>query len=191
MTKYVCFVGRARTGKTYLAEQLRFFYQNRSIHVLPIASELKRIYVKKRGIHMSAVEMPGIKEKHRQGLIDLGAQMRRDHGNDVFVKAIRRCCEYYSGLVLIPDMRFVHESEAFGDALRIRVNASEATWIERFGGEGGYRDYLLKFAHDPSEMESQNIPVDLEVWNDGETVEPLARIVDAIERKWPGWKGTL
>lgn len=132
MSKIILISGQQGAGKTTLAERLwDHFWDEKAKKGAVRLKFADPLYAMQEAINDimrdHKVSMP---EKDGTLLQLLGTEWgRKVKGDDIWVKILKRQVERYelqgAGLFIIDDCRFKNEFDAFPDALRIRLKASE------------------------------------------------------------------
>ena len=153
---YICFLGRARTGKTTLAEMVAKMLTaaGHKVEIHPLADTLKKL----------CPPLPGeSKEQWRPRLLEVGNNNRQRYGQGYLAtKIIMKVGDFRDdiegGFIIVPDVRIAEEYNAFRDAhnaltptLFLRTHCNDGTWGARFGTPDEFTAYANKAATDITE----------------------------------------
>lgn len=98
--------GKRRSGKNYCASLLTTLDDR--FRELSFAESLKEIYAEEHGIEIEELNNPKFKEKHRRGLQTYSTQMKKNHGEFVFVNKFLNKVEP-GKFYVVTDVRFLCE----------------------------------------------------------------------------------
>lgn len=152
--QYICLLGKARTGKTTMAEMI--------VRALTAAGFTAEIFNLADTLKTLCPQLPGeSKEDWRPRLISFGAFSRGRFGNGYLGrKVVMRCAEFRDDLqfAVVPDVRIKEEYEWFatahnatGPTVFFRLDCTDGTWAQRFDSEEAYLKYMTKAAADDTE----------------------------------------
>lgn len=177
-------------GVSVIGGKIGFFY-------IPLALEVKKEYAKQNlGVDLVRLFTDvAYKNKHRQGLIDIGDGWREQRDPLIWIhlacKNIEAIKQKYSNLehriYTIPDMRYINELPAFEEyaekkewpILSIKVHCSIGVRLARMAPEAA-KKYICKHKNNQSERNNKLIHADIEVFNNGTLQELEGQLTNTI-----------
>lgn len=162
-SKIILISGKKRHGKDTVAKMMQGALDAEILH---FADPLKFILAETLEMDIDQLEAKkNVDDKYRVMLQRLGTEaMKPIFGDDVWAKVLRKKLdspEYDGRYILVPDWRFLVESEEFAEAYKVRVNRpsvavdwdQHASELELDDYEG--YDYLLENPEDLTELQKR------------------------------------
>lgn len=134
---YILISGKRCSGKDTFALQLQELLPSSTIFGL--AHTLKYLYAQQttpenvEGTYLRLVNDYAFKQQHRHQLIDLAKQMKKEHGDDIWVRRHQSHPKTQEGIVIIPDVRVHCEIKPFTreNSIKIRISTSDSVRKDR------------------------------------------------------------